>query len=238
MRKGITFLLLVTVVTSCASQNNNKSELMLVLEKSINRIEFSKLSFFPKELIQLGADTSFQSKFREKLRQHDNIKRKTEADQREYRVTLHFLYNKLAAENNYEKEYESGKDFLLDVLSGSSKINFPVDEKLIIQQVDGAKRSLINGYDEGTADRSSFVFFCYDPLLYKKALLKNSLNDDWKRTGIFLCNYLRENENPMALRNPIRKEILSMLSRKEIQHEFKDIMKDVAECDVSSNLFD
>jgi hypothetical protein len=237
MRKGITFLLL-TAVTSCASQNINKSELMIVLEKNINRIEFSKLSFFTKELIQLGADTSFQSKFRKKLGQHDSIKRKTEADQREYHVTLYLLYNKLAAENNYGKEYESGKDFLLGLLSGRSKIDFPVDENLVIQQIDAAKRSLVNGYDEGTVDESSFVFFCYNPLLYKKALLKNNLSDDWKRTGVFLCNYLRENENPMDLRNPIKKEILGMISRKEIQHEFKDIVKDIAECDVSSNLFD
>lgn len=238
MRKGITFLLLLTAVTSCVSQNINKSELTLVLEKNINRIEFSKLSFFTKELIQLGVDTSFQSKFKKKLRQHDNVKRKTEGDQREYHLTLYLLYNKLAAEKNYGKEYESGKEFLLGLLTGRREINFPVDENLIIQQTDATKRSLVNGYDEGTVDESSFTFFCYNPLLYKKALLKNSLSDDWKRTGIFLCNYLRENENPMAIRSPIKEEILSMLSRKEIQHEFKDIVKDIAECEVSSNLFD
>jgi hypothetical protein len=169
MRKGITFLILFTVVTSCVSQQQiDKSDLALVLEKNINRIEFSKLSFFTAELIQLGVDSSFQSKFQKKLKRHDSIKRRTEGDQQEYHLTLHVLYDKLEAERNYSKEYEGGKKFLLDLLSGRSEVNFPVDENLIIQQIDATKRSLVNAYDEGTVDESSFMFFCYIPCCIKK----------------------------------------------------------------------
>lgn len=80
-------------------------------------------------------------------------------------------------------------------------------------------------------------FFFYDPGLYKKALLRNELNDDWERTGIFLCNYLRANENPILIRVPIKEEILSNLQRNG-EEEFESIIKHLGECDVSSNLFD
>jgi hypothetical protein len=238
MKKGITFLLLVVAVISCVSQQRNKTDLEVIIEKDINRIEFSKLTFFTKELILLGVDTSFQSKFRKKLIQYDNVKWKTIGDQREYHLTLHLLYSKLIAEKSYEKEYQAGKDFLLAVLQGRSEMTFPIDENLILQQIDGGKRGLVNGYDEGTVDESSFIFFCYDPLLYKRALLKKNLTDDWERTGVFLCNYLRENGNPISIRNPIKQKILTMLNRNEIQIEFRHILKDIEECDVSSNLFD
>ncbi|GCC53327.1 hypothetical protein SanaruYs_35700 [Chryseotalea sanaruensis] len=238
MKRGITLLILVGFVTSCTSQQINKSAITLELEKNINRIGFSKLSFFTEELIQLATDTSFQYKLKKKLGKHNNVNRKTEGDQREYQLTLYLLYNKLKVEKNYNKEYERGKEFLLDLLSEKRMINFSVDQNLIIQQIDASKRSLINGYDEGTVEESIFTFFCYDPLLYKRTLIKNGLNEDWKRTGLFLCNYLRANENPTTLRNPIKEGILKRLSHKEIQHEFKDIVKDITDCDVSSNLFD
>lgn len=157
MKRIAAILLLLTTVNSCVSQQK-KSDLVKVLEKNIDYIEFSKLSFFPKELIQLAADSSFQSSFKKKLRQHDNVKRKTVGDQKEYVLTLHLLYKALAAEDVLQ-EYESGRKFLLALLIERSEINFQVDEALVMQQIDVTKRSLINGYDEGTIEESLFIFF-------------------------------------------------------------------------------
>lgn len=96
----------------------------------------------------------------------------------------------------------------------------------------------MNDYDEGTIDESMFIFFCCDPVLYKRALLKSRATDRWQQLGAFLCNHLRENGTPVEIRHPLREGILTMVSEKEIRDEFVDVIKEVKNCDVSSNLFD
>ncbi|HYG04140.1 MAG TPA: hypothetical protein VD927_16955 [Chryseosolibacter sp.] len=238
MRKGISILLLIFLTNSCISQHVEKSELALVVERNISRIEFSKLSFFANELLMLGSDTSFRSKFVNKLNQHNRITRRTVGDQQEYDLSLYLLYKSLATEGNDVPTDKNVKTFFLDLLSDNKSITFSVDESLILKQINNTERSLINGYDEGTVDESLFIFFCYQPLLLKNTLLNNGLTEDWSRIGVFLCNYIRENENPIPLRYRIKENIINRLNRDEIKHEFKELVNDLKECDVSSNLFD
>lgn len=238
MKKITTFFMLTLVVTCCVSQQMKKSEITLAIQKNVNRVQFSKLSFFPKELIELGTDTSFQSTFARKLRQYGEIKRRTVGDQQEYDLTLNLLYKNLAAEKVLGIEHQNSKDYYLTLLKEYKEIHFTVDENLVLQQINDKERGLTSGYDEGATNESTFFFLCYDPVLFKRALLKRKLLERWKRTGIFLCNYLRENENPLLIRSPIKEKIVNRLKAKEIENEFKDIIKDIIDCNVTVNLFD
>jgi hypothetical protein len=238
MKTRIVFLLVMMVVGSCTNEPEKKSELEVAIEGIAHQIDLSKLSFFPKELIHLCKEATFRNKFIENLNLHNGIEHKTVQDQKEYDLILHLLYLRVEAEKDYALRYQDGKDFLLQLLGKWKKINFSVDKNLILQQIDDKKRGMLNGYDEGTTAESNFVFFCYNPILYKTALLENDLKDDWQSTGVFLCNYLRENNNPTAIRYSIKQKLLSMLSKEEGNDEFKEVIRELSDCDVSKDLFD
>ena len=236
--KKLTILTLVIFHYSCMSQKSNSDELLLTLGQNLNRLEFTKLILFPDEIITICGDTAFQTKFAKKLNLHHQVIRKTVEDRQEYYLVLHMLYLNVLAQKPRTTIQREGRGFLLDLLKDYKLIDLEINEKFVMTQLDGDKRGMINGYDEGTVEESKFLIICVDPILFKKALLANDQMDKWARTGVFLCNYLRDNEIPMTLRTPLRDRVLGILTLDSVKPHYEEVLVDLIMCDISSNLND
>ncbi len=230
--------ILMFVTLCCNGQQSQIHKIKLELKKNIDCIKLSQLSFVPKELIEVCLDSGVLSRLKKMIAQQNQVKRKTKADQQEFDLTLHVLYGRILAETSGKKDRQRSRHDLLELLINYKDISFSISEQLILEQTDISRRNLINGYDEGSINESTFTFFIYDPLGYKKTLVSNNQIEDWKRMGVFLCNYLRDNEIPIAIRGIIKSKILNSLSEDSVEHEFRDVVKRLADCKVEENLYD
>jgi hypothetical protein len=231
-----TLMILGLFIVSCSSQPKHDQKIVQEILKKLPRINFSKLVFFGPELVSVCKDTAVRSMLSKSLIQSQKIKPKTLLDKKEFDLTMFSFYWAISNTTVTDTESKVSRDNILKLFSQYSKLDFEVDEDLVLQQTDASKRNMINGYDEGTTSESAFIFFCYDPLLYKQALLHNGKVDDWDRTAVLICNLLRENENPKAMREAIKEKLITKLDKR--RSEFLNILQKLSECNTDENLYD
>jgi hypothetical protein len=202
-------------------------------------MEFPLFLFLENELVVSCNDTSTLSAFRQGLEDLNGYKRKTLNDQKEYELSKHLLFQKISNTKPVDKETAKTRDLLLGYLNDSKSINFDVNESLIVSQTDGSKRNLINGYDDGAVSQSWLILFAYNPLLFKTALVNNSKEKTWRKTGLFLCNTFRENSIPLSIRYQLKENTIAYLQKYRIKdNEMESLIKEISDCDISVNLND
>jgi hypothetical protein len=233
--KNMKFVYVLFVAANCSFAQDEKLA-NTDLTGEVLKLETSKLVFFSRELVEVCMDTSMLITFEKRITQiGKSLEGYDEGDRKEKKLVLKLLHDSIANRTYTEKSVLKVKERLLKVLSKYQKLDFKVDDMLISSQLDNSARSLRKGYDEGAVSESRFVFFVYNPWILKNVLMSHGMSDKWKRTGVFLCNFIRENETPVAARKIIQARILHKLSELPRSEDFDKISQDFAKCDISSN---
>lgn len=236
IRFGICYLLCVLSVTSCLSQETKS---VTDLRKSLERTSFHLLILLEEELIIACSDTIIATKFQKNLYAFTHYNQKTLGDTLERFVLLNILYNKVQAVKVADEKLKVSQSKLLSFLKGYEHLDFRVDQKLILGQVDGSRRSIVTGYDEGASGDSWFIFFFNDPILFKKAMVSNNKTRSWDRADLMLCNTFRENEIPLSLRKRMQESTIKRLKEFTINDkEIEVIIQKLKACDVTQNRYD
>jgi hypothetical protein len=238
--KLLAYLMIFFAISQCNSQQEDyTNQVVKDLGKRILKTEFSSLLFLENELVKSCVDTVTRSNFIKYLRSYGSFKRKAVDDQREYQLSLHLLYHKIFAIKPQEGELIESRKFLLKLLENYKSIDFEVSDKLILSQMDGTKRSMINNYDEGVLKESWLIFFNYDPILFKSVLLANGKEKSWQKANLILCNAFRENSIPTSIRYQLKRNTISFLAYyKNKDVEIEALIGKLSECDVSVDLND
>jgi len=236
--KLITTCVLLLTLNSCQSQSLSREGLENILAQNMETLSISKLIFFETELINLANDSVIRLKIQKRLENEKIFKRKTVADSRELAVQMNILFHKIKEVKTENDNAKDSQTFILNLIKEYDELNFDVEENLVIDQIDYSKRSLKNGYDPGSTRESRFFFLSNFPIVFRKALIDNGRENEWLKSGIFLCNYLRENDTPLEIRYHIRSEVVRKLLKNLKGNDGKEILQDINECDVSVNLYD
>lgn len=161
----------------CFSQeNDNEKKLLASFESWLLTTEVSSLIFLSKELVSICVDTTNISRFQKYLKNWNSRNRKTSDDEKEQLLSLHILYSRISSLQLNEPSQQESRENLLKALNKYKHIDFEVDGKFLINQLDNSKRSMIYGYDEGSTNESWIIFFSFNPIL-----LKDVLNDNGKK---------------------------------------------------------
>jgi hypothetical protein len=231
-----TLTILSLISFCCSSQPKQKNAIEQEISKKLSRIDFYQLAFFGTEIVNICKDTVARNILAKSLKQSENVKQNTPSDRKEFELTMFLFYKAILDAKASDKYAQVSRADILKMFKAYSKLNFEVDEALILEQTDDSKRNMVNGYDEGTTAVSAFVFFSFYPLMYKHALLHNNRGDDWERMGLFICNMLRENENPKGMRVAIKEKLINNLNKNRA--EFSNVVQKLLECDTAENLYD
>lgn len=233
------FLLLLLLAANLSWAQTKNEVVHADLKKVLWNVELSKLVFVADALVEACSDTAIQSQFGKKISASvSSGNRYSEDDRKETQVVLKLLYDSISKVQVTKSQLAPIKSHLLNILQPYRKLDFSVDHSLIRKQLDKSKRSMANGYDEGSTSESKFIFFLYNPELLREALLSNGMDDKWGRIGIFICNYIRENENPLWLRKRMQSGILWKLNKMPTNEDLKTIKVSLEKCSIFTNRFD
>lgn len=223
---------------NCHPQNK-ETQLQVDFENEFNNIDFEFFLFFENELVSICSDSAAVSKFSGLLKSYEKHNKKTEDDIKEAKLLLQMLYNRINAITPNNQIVTEGKQTLLNILRDYKKLDFKISKDLILTQVDGAKRNLVNGYEEGTVVKSWLIFFYHNPVFFKSVLVDGGKVKSWEKADIMLCNIFRQNELPFSFRHHLKDEITAHLQKYTSEdHEVDELIHKVKLCDVTKNLYD
>jgi hypothetical protein len=221
-------ILVLLVTNLVSSAQNSDGQLLIDLKTNIQKIEFVKLIFFHRELVEMSTDSVFMKAIVRKLElKSKSLQRFEDNDRLEHLLVLKQIFDEV---ERADKNQQSKKQLLL-ILKQYIPTEPSIDEAFILTQLDNEKRGLINGYDEGVTSESRFVFFVYNPTLLRRTMERNDMMDKWKRMGIFLCNYLRDEEIPNSIRKALYDRLKSRVTS-QAEPMGTDIIRDLEECRV------
>jgi hypothetical protein len=234
----LVFCLLISGYGCHSQKNDNEKQVLASVASQLLNTEVTSLIFLSKELVSLCVDTTNLSRFHTYLKNRNSHKRKTSDDENEHVLALHVLYSRIFSLQLNEPALQESRENLLNALSNYKNITFEVDANFMINQLDNSKRSMINGYDEGSTNESWMIFFSFNPILLKNTLLENGNIKSWERSDVRLCNTFRENSIPVLVRTRIKQNAISHMEHFAQDEEIQKLIEKFKKCDVSIDLYD
>lgn len=221
-----TILLTIAIfIGGCSSNAQPDPGVVSVLRKTFRNVSEYELLFLENELIEYCRDSLGRVNFEKAITERKQLIAEDESIlSREFIVLFELLNHRINNVVVKETDQQKSKEFILNLLA-DFKVNFTVDEQLLLDLFDYRKRDLAEMEDCDVAI-TNFVFFVYDPALYVKVLKEHPLPDyDINRPHFIGCT-LENYDDPIQFRRKMRDGLLEFLnaySGPEIRKIYNDI---------------
>jgi hypothetical protein len=197
----ITFLCILFSQLSCAQP----SDAIVKYYKSKKYINIENFLFTPEELIELCKDSIGKSVFTSNINRYAKNISKNSDEGKEKIILLSTLNRKIQSVSINNTNKAEGKAFLTQALK-SFRIEFPIDEHLLLSRFTWSE----SRSETCNIERSLFIFFVHDPILYSKTVKKDI--DLKKQQAPFPFSCTLENVNiPVLIRIKMKLGLLEQL---------------------------
>ena len=219
----------------CPGRAQPNELILRFFSRDLSRIE-PHFVFLEKEMIEFCGDSIGQAKFDKAFKRTERNTNKTEGDIQEYKLLYNMLYKRIKSVNVKTNLQKQGKDFLERKLGGY-KVDFNIDDKLLLERFDFQRRDIAHGYPECSVGKSMLIFLIYDPILYKNVFVKNKSIS--KNGTVFLPFYctLQDEGTPLSIRKVLQTELVALLSKFN-DPELALLMDQIKNCNLEDDTHD